>query len=238
MDSAQRTEDKDYIRCVLCGQSVRIGETVRFRGAVTCRTCAEKSMSFEEEGKMRWLFWLAALGGFLGAAITFPAQIAFFTGQQGFKVELYYAIVGISVGLLSLGFAGLSKNFEDHYGVIPASLGLIATPLGIIFSLQLVPEYSESLPPFTPPLGVSVSLAADVFVSAFMLFCALVILLSRDRFKSEILSTITATLLLVAGSARYWVPFSVPLAYLLTGFLFGLIRDPVEQGLLANLDFD
>lgn len=237
MDSGEIADSKSIVKCIVCGRDFRPTEVVRFRGAITCRTCASKAMALEKKGKMKWPFWMAILGGFMGSVVGFTVQLAFFFGQPSIQTGIYYSLVAVSVGLMSLGFAGLSKNFEAHYGVIPAFLGLVVTPLGVLITLQTISEASIPVPPFTPPLGIAATLSADFPISLFMIMGAIVVLLTRDRFKSENITIVGGSVLLIAGSAPYMIPFAVPLAYFLIAILFITVRSPIESSLETELDY-
>ncbi len=219
-------------RCIFCGLTLGTEESVRYRGALSHKRCADEAAAEEGESWSRAPFMVAAIGGFMAIffSLLFALARTYLFGNDTLMAATGYGGLSTSLLLLAVGFFGYYANNNRLFGLVPFLLAFPLYYFGITVARIFI-QYgiigSES------PLCIEFQNAASMTASlltAFLLLCAFAILLAMDDHDNKNLVRVTAVVLLLSSPVTMIIPLWIlPLAMFLASHMFLTMKKPEAE---------
>lgn len=208
------------VDCTYCGKLLQREEMVRYRGTISCRSCAAESQETDRQKITYYRHWfnLGAVGSLVGVFIA-----TFIQWSQILSVTPNVAFVVLAAAILMQAFA-----IYGLYLVSEQSIVLAPIIAGLFTSLALVAEYImiSFLIPFSET-ETPIIMGSQIGMVAFFILTGLVVLLTRQHFESESLTAGSGALYLTVGSTLFRIPLAPTLLFAFTTLLFaGGISEP------------
>ncbi len=221
MDTMTEDENNNVeIKCIFCEKELEQHEMVRYKGAISCRECAEKQ---EPISKLRSkpLFYLAGIGCLVGIVnfVYFTFHLLVFMPVEGIDyiqpLVPYLAAMTITLILVSFGLYAVNSMHLPKVGIISMLTALL---MGSTYALALYdfvtdgPYYVIESITYTKTLTYYPNLLASY--SLFAMIAAIGILLHMSNFKTENVSIASASFLLISA-----VMVMFPVQIVINGFI-------------------
>ncbi|MHA2140311.1 MAG: hypothetical protein ACXADC_05345 [Candidatus Thorarchaeota archaeon] len=208
------------VNCTYCGKILLREEMVRYRGAISCRSCAIEAQERDKQKiahYQRW-FTFGAVGSLVGV---FIATFIQWSGILFFTPEISYVVLAAVILMQVFAVYGL-------YLISDQSIVLASIVAGGFTFLTLISEYI--IFPILIPIAEidnAIITGSQIGMVAFFIITGLVILLTRQHFESESLTAGSGALYLTVGSTLFRIPFAPTLLFAFTTLLFaGGISEP------------
>lgn len=248
---ATQTEKGSEIRCVFCNRELSKEETVRYRGAISCRECALSQKQVRHQ-VARPFFLLASIGCIIGLlTVEFNMvydlmyrQVLLFMYSP--PLPLYFAGLSIAVILQSLGFYAINRPINRNVGIEVAVIGLVTALLQIASVMDIIVNgpfvmIEEVLYPkdFTNYFSTT-----HLVYSLFMLAAGLSILVEIGRTRIQNIAIAAGALYLASGatlaSVYIWpsIGFIHILMYVVAFVFFITQRDTPEEKPITTLGYE
>ncbi len=237
------TEDESNdidVKCIFCGKELEQHEMVRFRGAITCRECAEKQKPLSNPTTKPFLY-LAGVGCLVGMVnfLYFTIHGYLFAHSSGSAyiqpLVAYYAGMTITLVLFSLGLYAINRIHLKIAAVIGMLTALFASAISALSLIDLVttgPYYIVESITYTRDITYYPNVIAAY--SLFGLVAGLSILLHMANIKTENIPLASAGLFLISAAlvmtswAVLYASFIHVLAYAVT-FVFFVTRKQIFE---------
>jgi hypothetical protein len=242
-------ETSSILTCTFCGKDLSKDEIVRYRGALSCKTCAQAQEPVKDFNE-RPFFLLAALGTLIGLFVVtvsvidalsfYPMQFDFYVPQLGF----YFS--GIFFALILQGFGVYALNRTDLHSV--AIITSLATVIAAVAQIVAIWDLATNGPYYvfnsvTYTKGFVYYSYATAAYTLFAIAVGLGILFMLTKTKLENTSIAAGGLYLVGGSLGVfgflWPPFGFLhiLMYAVAFVFFFTRKEIVEKEPIETLDY-
>ena len=201
------TDNKDTeIKCIFCEKNLERSEMVRYRGAISCRECAEKQEP-SSNPIIRPFVYLAAFGCLIGMLnfIYFTFHVLLFSQiDPATYIQPLVPFFGGMVVILVLIAMGLYAINRVHL-YVASIIGMLTALLAAALSAWALYDFATAGPYFiletvtyTKTLNYYPTVLA--FYSLFALVAALAILMHMTNIKTEYVSVVAAALFLISAT--------------------------------------
>lgn len=242
-------EKEKIAKCIFCGKELEKSEIVRYKGALSCRSCAESQEPVHDlrEGP---LFKLAGIGSLIGLFVVMYAMVhllrfvPLYAEDYVPPLEIYFTGMIICVGLQSLGFFALNKTYNQAAAIIVSVLGILTVITYTYGLLDIVGNgYYYVVDEFTFVKSYTYYPAIYTTYSLFTLAAGLAVLLFVSNTRTENISMLCAVLYLVIGSVGAFGYISPPVGFihiLLYAAAFGFFvtrKEILEEEPVKTIDY-
>ncbi|MCK4567060.1 MAG: hypothetical protein KAU48_07100 [Candidatus Thorarchaeota archaeon] len=237
------TEDENNdidVKCVFCGKELEQHEMVRFRGAISCRECAEKQKPLSNPIAKPFLY-LAGVGCLVGMV-----NFLYFTIHGYLLTPIYlsayiqplvpyYTGMIITLVLFSLGLYYINRIHLHVASIIGMLTALIAASISALALIDFVttgPYYIVESITYTKMITYYPNAIAAYSIFGFV--AGLSILLHMANIKTENIPLASAGLFLLSAAlvmtswTLLYASFIHVLAYAVT-FVFFVTRKPIFE---------
>lgn len=203
----QKEEDNHVeIKCIFCERDLQKHEMIRYRGAISCRDCAEKQKKVSKLTSTPF-FYLAGIGCLIGIVnfvyFTFHGLIYLPGNMTSYIQPLtsYFAGMTMTLVLISFGLYMITRDnlrIAGFIGMLTALLAASTSALALFDFTAMGPYFVVESITYTKTLNYYPTALATY--SLFALVAAIVILLHMTDFKTENVSIAAAGFFLISAS--------------------------------------
>ena len=221
----ERNDTETQVNCIFCGKDLAPSDDkVRYRGAISCRECAEKQESTSSP-MMKPFVYLAGIGCIIGM-LTFVGfgihGLLFASTDYIQPVGSFFAGMTVALVTISFGLYVINRNYllvGSFIGMLTALVTAIVSGLAVLDFVTNGPYYTINDAIYTKTLSYYSTAVGTI--SLFCLVTALAILMHMTNTRTDNVSIASAGMMFVsAGIALYsWTWF---LPSFITAFAFAL----------------
>ena len=202
----ENNNDNIVIKCIFCDKELESSEMVRFRGAISCRDCAEKQKKGSKLPSTPF-FYLAGIGCLIGIVnfvyFTFHGLIYLPGNVTSYIHPLtsYFAGMTMTLVLISFGLYMITRDnlrIAGFIGMLTALLAASTSALALFDFTAMGPYFVVESITYTKTLNYYPT--ALTTYSLFALVAAIVILLHMTDFKTENVSIASAGFFFISAS--------------------------------------
>jgi hypothetical protein len=203
---AEGSDDVLEIKCNFCGRKLERSEMVRYRGAISCRKCAEE-MESKSKPVIKPFIYVAGIGCLVGMVtfIYFTLDVLLYSqiSPESYIQPLVPFFTGLTIAMVLVSFGLYAINRVELYqasiiSVLVGILTAIPSVIALFDFLTTGPYYVIEEITYTKTLNYYPTVIAAY--SLFAIVTALAILLHLTNTKTEIVSIASAALFLVSAS--------------------------------------
>ncbi len=237
------TEDENNIveiKCIFCEKELEQNEMVRFRGAISCRECAEKQKPPSNLITKPFLY-LAGVGCLVGMVTILYFVIHGYLLTPIYQFDYiqpivpYYTGMIITLVLFSVGLYAINRIHLHVAGIIGVLTALVAASVSALAMLDFVttgPYYIVESTTYIKTLTFYPNVIAAYTI--FALVAGLSILLHMANIKTENIPIASAALLLLSSALvmTSWTLLYASLLHILTyavTFVFFVTRKQIFE---------
>jgi hypothetical protein len=200
----ENNKENTEIKCIFCGKELNRSEMVRFRGAISCRDCAEKQKT-DSNLIVRPFVYLAGIGCLIGMLtfIYFTLHITLYS--QAFPTSYIQPLGPFLAGMIltqvfvSFGLYAINRIQLYQASIIGTLTGFLAAVSSAIALFDFItagPYFTVNESVFTKTLDYYPTVMVTYIL--FVIVTALAILLHMANTKTEYVSIISAALFLLS----------------------------------------
>jgi len=202
----ENTSNDLEIKCSFCERTLERSEIVRYRGAISCRECAEKN-STQSNPMIKPLVYLAGIGCLIGMLtfIYFTLNVTLYSQvyPESYIQPLvpFYAGLTLTVVLVSLGLYAINRVQLFQASIVGVLMGILAASSSAMALYDFVttgPYFVIDEITITKTIFYYPTVLATY--SLFVIVTALAILLHMANTKTETVSIASAALFLLSSS--------------------------------------
>lgn len=216
--------DDVEVKCIFCQKDLERSEMVRYRGAISCKECAEKKNSGSKPIS-KTFFYLAGIGSLIGMVtfIFFSFNVHLFSliNPESYiqPVVPFFGGMLITIALISLGLYAINRIHlfvASIVSVLTCVIAAVSSALAVFDFVVDGPYYAVEAVIYIKTVTYY-SMTLGTF-SLFTIVAGLAILLHMANIRTEYLSIASASLFLLASI------FIVPiLGWLVTGIVNAIV---------------
>lgn len=238
------TEDENnnvQIKCIFCEKELDQHEMVRFRGAISCRECADKQKPLSNPIITKPFLYLAGVGSLIGLVniLYFTIHGYLFTHiyQSAYiqPIVLYFSGMIITLVLFSLGLYAINRVHLHVAAIIGMLTALLVSSISAISLIDFIttgPYYIVDSITYTKTLSYYPDAIAAYTIFGFV--AGLSILLHMANIKTENIPLAAVALFLLSSAfamtswAMLYASFTHILTYAVT-FVFFVTRKEIFE---------
>jgi len=202
----ENTSNDLEIKCSFCERTLERSEIVRYRGAISCRECAEKK-STQSKPMIKPFVYLAGIGCLIGMLtfIYFTLDVTLYSQvfSESYIQPLvpFYAGMTATIVLVSLGLYAINRVHLFQASIVGVLMGILAassSAMALYDFVTLGPYFVIEEITFTKTIYYYPTVLATY--SLFVIVAALSILLHMANIKTETVSIASVALFLLSAS--------------------------------------
>jgi len=207
VNNVTKNENNDFdVKCIFCARELEQHEMVRFKGAISCRECAEKQKPLSNPLTKPFLY-LAGVGCLVGMVTFLYFTIhgylyAHISGSAYIQPLVpYYTGMTITLVLFSLGLYAINRvhlHVAGIIGMLTALLASVISALSLIDFVTTGPYYIVESITYTKAITYYPNAIAAYTI--FGLVAGLSILLHMANIKTENIPIASAGLFLLSAA--------------------------------------
>jgi len=202
----EASSDDYEVKCIFCGKPLDRSEMVRYRGAISCKDCADKQKS-DQIPNLQVYNYFAALGCLVGIFsfiyFSFHVQLYSLIYQVSYIQPLlpFFSGLLVTVSLISLGLYAINRVQLFAASVVGLLMGILAAATSAFSIFDLVtngPYYIVETTTYIKTIDYYPMIL--VTYSLFAITVALAILLHMANTRTEYTSIASAALFLLSSA--------------------------------------
>jgi hypothetical protein len=242
-------EKSKLLTCTFCGKEFDKSEMVRYRGALSCKTCAYSQEPVEDFNE-RPFFLIASIGTLIGLfvvtvtvveAFNFtPMQVDFYTPDMGF----YFGGMAIALVLQGFGVYALNRSGILAIAIIGALAAFVSAIAQIVALWDLMtngPYYVISDVTLRKGFGYYSYTTTTYIIFSFAVGLGILLLMAQAKLDNT--SIAAGALYLIGGTlgifGYLWPPvgFLHILMYVVAFMFFFTRKNIIEKEPIETLDY-